>query len=418
MATQDSIVSGLFATPEQLQMAQRAQVEAQLAKEASMDPYERASYLAGMSGYGLGKLAGGIMGAPDPLLQRQAQRRALIQQVNMSDPKSLVQAIQASTSDPELASYLLGKYKELTGIQKEQSVITKNERFQQASVASERNRNLITGIEVKLAEDPSYKLTPKEEAEVRYQIQQEIKPKAIPAGPNGELMTIEPFNVSDAAPNLVRYLTGKGVTFNKGPSLSVVATPASQEAAQTQAETAKEAVATVQNAINKVDEASKLYNDSKFAGGYSQVLSGLPNSDARSLANLTSNIKSAFSVEEIAKLKAQSKTGATGFGSLAVKELETIQNAVTALDPADKKFPEQLKTIRESFDRWKKLMEQRSVRAEAKAAGQSPMAGKNPQLQPTEEAWIERAMAANKGFSRAQVISEGIKAGKLPAGYQ
>lgn len=89
MATQDSIVSGLFATPEQLQMAQRAQVEAQLAKEASMDPYERASYLAGMSGYGLGKLAGGIMGAQDPQLKAAATIQQLAGEFDTGTSKGM-----------------------------------------------------------------------------------------------------------------------------------------------------------------------------------------------------------------------------------------------------------------------------------------------------------------------------------------
>lgn len=85
MAT-DSIVSqvGLFQTPEQYQMAQRAQVEAQLAKEAEMDPYQRANYLAGMSGYGLGKLAGGIMGVQDPQLKLQSLRQSLAQGKDLS----------------------------------------------------------------------------------------------------------------------------------------------------------------------------------------------------------------------------------------------------------------------------------------------------------------------------------------------
>lgn len=94
MATQDSIVSGLFATPEQLQMAQRAQVEAQLAKEASMDPYERTNYLAGMSGYGLGKLAGGIMGAEDPMLKMATLRRQVLQGVDQGDAAALRKAAQ------------------------------------------------------------------------------------------------------------------------------------------------------------------------------------------------------------------------------------------------------------------------------------------------------------------------------------
>lgn len=402
MAT-DSIM-GLFQTPEQYQLAQQQAQMEQARQYAAQDPMQRAV----ASQYFAGGQLGRALGAPDPMLQRQTQRNALIQQTNMADPASLRQAIQAASADPELASYLMGKYKELTSIQKEQSVITKNENWQAAQADATQKRNIVAEVEDKLSRGENVDQVAINKAKLAFG--DLSRPKTFQQA-DGSIVTVAPTVDASMFPNIGKFMSG-GIA--GGGKAGVITTPASQEAAQTQAETAKEAVATVQNAINKVDEASKLYNDSKFAGGYSQVLSGLPNSDARSLANLTSNIKSAFSVEEIAKLKAQSKTGATGFGSLAVKELETIQNAVTALDPADKKFPEQLKTIRESFDRWKKLMEQRSVRAEAKAGGQSAdvapkpsaMAGRNPQLQPlTFEQKVQRTMGQpqNKGKSRAEI---------------
>lgn len=93
MATDN--ISGLFATPEQYQQAQRAQVQAQLAREAEMDPYAKVNYLAGMSGYGLGQLAGGIMGAQDPQLKLQSMRQQVLQGTDQTDPNSLAQAAQA-----------------------------------------------------------------------------------------------------------------------------------------------------------------------------------------------------------------------------------------------------------------------------------------------------------------------------------
>ena len=93
MAT-DSIM-GLFQTPEQYQMAQREAVASQLAKEAQMDPFAKAQYLAGMSGYGLGKLAGGIMGAEDPMLKLATARKQIMSQVDQTDPQSLARAAQA-----------------------------------------------------------------------------------------------------------------------------------------------------------------------------------------------------------------------------------------------------------------------------------------------------------------------------------
>lgn len=404
MAT-DSIM-GLFQTPEQYQLAQQQAQMEQARQFATMTPGQQVTAQLYQAGGQLGR----ALGSPDPLLQRQAQRNALIKQVNMSDPASLRQAIQASASDPELSSYLLGKYKELTGILKEQSVITKNENWQAAQADAEKKRNVVAEVEDKLSRGEQVDNVTLNKAKLAFG--DISRPKTFQQA-DGTIVTVPPTVDNSMFPNIGKFMSG-GVGGGSSQKAGVITTPASQEAAVTQAETAKEAVATVQNAINKVDEAAKLYSSSKMAGGFGQMLAGVPMTDARSLANLTANIKAAFSVEEIAKLKAQSKTGATGFGSLAVKELETIQNAVTALDPADKKFPEQLKTIRESFDRWKKLMEQRSVRAEAKAGGQSAdvapkpsaMAGRNPQLQPlTFEQKVQRTMGQpqNKGKSRAEI---------------
>jgi hypothetical protein len=92
MAT-DSIM-GLFTTPEQYQQAQRAQVQSQLMKEAELDPYQRVNYLAGMSGYGLGKLAGGLMGAEDPMMKIATARQSILKGVDQTSASSLRDAAQ------------------------------------------------------------------------------------------------------------------------------------------------------------------------------------------------------------------------------------------------------------------------------------------------------------------------------------
>lgn len=92
MAT-DSIM-GLFTTPEQYQQAQRAQVASQLAQEAQMDPFQRVNYLAGMSGYGLGKLAGGLMGAEDPQMKIATARQSILKGVDQTSASSLRDAAQ------------------------------------------------------------------------------------------------------------------------------------------------------------------------------------------------------------------------------------------------------------------------------------------------------------------------------------
>jgi len=138
MAT-DSIM-GLFTTPEQYQQAQRQQVQAQLAQEASMDPYQRVNYLAGMSGYGLGKLAGGIMGAEDPQLKLQSFRQQVLQGVDQTDPQSLAQASYALNREGDTAGA-----RQLAQLAQEaafkQSQITRNLREGNAAMLTAEQRN-------------------------------------------------------------------------------------------------------------------------------------------------------------------------------------------------------------------------------------------------------------------------------------
>jgi hypothetical protein len=282
---------------------------------------------------------------------------------------------------------------------------------------SERNRELIASANTKLGKGEA--LTPEEESSLRVQVAQEMKPKSSIA-PSGEVITIDPLNLGIAAPNVAKYLNlmpaqttsggGAGAPAGGAPAggggggvgVRVTQTPMSAEALAKEKETAIEAVNSVKTSIANVDKALNLYQSNpNTAGGWgAAILGGVPNTEAKALKNLNDAIKAAFSVTEIEKLKAQSKTGATGFGSLAVKELETIQNAATALDPSDKNYPQQLQIIKDSFQRWKDIMEGRTQRIESRMGGgatpgqvpslqptdiapkKSPNSGRNPQLQP------------------------------------
>jgi len=123
MATES--VMGLFASPEQYQQQQYQQVLDRNIALAKLNPMQRGVAQLGTAAYQLGGAIGGALGAEDPVLQRQTQRRAFIQQVDMSDPKAIVQAIKDSSNDPELNAFLLGKYKEIETINKTQAETTK-----------------------------------------------------------------------------------------------------------------------------------------------------------------------------------------------------------------------------------------------------------------------------------------------------
>ena len=92
-----------------------------------MDPYQRVNYLAGMSGYGLGKLAGGVLGTQDPMLKMQSFRQQVLQGVDQTDPQSLAQASYALNREGDTAGA-----RQLAQLAQEaalkQSQITKNMR--------------------------------------------------------------------------------------------------------------------------------------------------------------------------------------------------------------------------------------------------------------------------------------------------
>jgi len=137
----DSMFAGLFSTPDQYQQQQDQLAQAQAIQMARLTPEERAQADIRGGFQRVGNAVGGLMGVQDPQMQLQAQRRSFIQQVDMTDPKSLVQAIQASTNDPELSTYLLGKYKEIEGIRKTQAETVAKTREGNAAMLTTEQRN-------------------------------------------------------------------------------------------------------------------------------------------------------------------------------------------------------------------------------------------------------------------------------------
>lgn len=106
MAT-DSIMAGLFGTPEAYQQQQQALAQEQATNFAKLDPYERTNAMAYMSGRGIGNLVGGILGVQDPQLQLISQRNAVMREVNPNDPESIMAGAQRLAQfDPQGATAL------------------------------------------------------------------------------------------------------------------------------------------------------------------------------------------------------------------------------------------------------------------------------------------------------------------------
>ena len=80
-----------------------------------------------------------------------------------------------------------------------------------------------------------------------------------------------------------------------------------------------------------------------------------PGAEARTTQAKIDRLKNLLSIELIGEMKAQSRTGATGFGQLSTKELEVMEKAASKLDPGIQKEAFEAELIRIK-DRLRKIL--------------------------------------------------------------
>lgn len=281
MAT-DSSIMGLFQTPEQYQMAQREAVASQLAQEAQMDPFAKAQYLAGVSGYGLGKLAGGIMGAEDTQLKIASMRQQVLKGVDQGDAASLRKAAQqlADAGDLQGANALA-----------QQSV----------------------GIQAKIDE----KQASREQALTlgRERIQ---SAEQLAADRNALMLQIAQMNASlkNANSDVQRQLIEQRIEDLKSKAA---------EKQQTLQSQAQGRVAAFDSAIDTLDLVSKHPGKKSVVGTLSGgVLSAIPGTDAAGFSTQLETFKAQTFIPQVAALK--------GMGALSDAEGKKLTAAVGALD--------------------------------------------------------------------------------------
>lgn len=108
----------------------------------------------------------------------------------------------------------------------------------------------------------------------------------------------------------------------------------------------------VDTTLNTAEKALKLAPGTMLQATNQALFNNIPFSDAKSMKNLVSSLNSEKALQALEQLKAQSKTGATGFGALTAPELQLIIDKTRSLDPTDKMFRENLGVI---MDGWRKI---------------------------------------------------------------
>jgi hypothetical protein len=365
MAT-DSMVAGLFSTPEQYQQAQSQAALNRGVQLAQLDPLQAARAQLYQGGYLAGGAIGGALGGQDPMLQRQSQRRAFIQQIDMSSPEALVKGIKASAGDPELNAYLLKQYTDLTNIAQKQSIIDKNKAWEASKTDYKERTNLVAQVEEDLAQKKEVDPVTLNKAKLAFGYI--TRPQTF-AQADGNIVTVQPTVDASMFPNIGQVMKGTGGTGGAGGGgaaggkAGVITTPLSEEKAA-QAEEARRGrlsslesgAAQLQVTLDTIEQTKSLISNKTT--GFGSYLSGIPTTQAMTLADNTEQIKASVALTKLMEMKKESKTGASGLGALNIKELETIQSILGKLNPKSANYAKDLAQIEAFFVRARKAMDE------------------------------------------------------------
>lgn len=106
MAT-DSMVAGLFATPEQYQQQRQALQQAQAVEMTKLDPFQQGLVNQRMGLNRIADVGAGLLGIEDPQMKAITAVNEVMKQINPNDPRSLMQAaLQLQSVAPAQAAKL------------------------------------------------------------------------------------------------------------------------------------------------------------------------------------------------------------------------------------------------------------------------------------------------------------------------
>lgn len=410
---------GLFADPALLQREQ-------LLQEAKMSPQETINYMALKGGKQLGQGIGSLFGVntQDPMMKRAALIRGLAQKYGVDTAEgldSIAQGLQQA-GDFEAAMQIKSKAdtlrKEAAALAKTKAETDKANR-PSIGTQSERSRNLISQLEIKLSK--GQELLPEEAAQARWLIANETKPKVFRDADSGELITIQPLDLNQAAPNLAKFISGgrnasqntpgvspteEGQTVSPAPGVTVTKVG---EGKGLDSSTVKElsnvnaslstlgtSVSSLKNIDTRIDKLNLGFIQNLARGGAAEL--GVNTADRTEFDSLKRTmLKEANNLLLLAK------------GAQTEGDAQRARDQIA--DPNTWKNKDALKAAFEDL----RLAHEQTIKAlEAKKAtltskGKEPKSGGYSQAQ---EALISRWMAANKR-SREEVISYLKSQGKL-----
>jgi hypothetical protein len=355
----DSIVGGLFGTPEAYQAQQNQQALAQAAQLGQLDPFSsaRTSLIYG------GRQLAGVLGAQDPMLQLMSQRKALGSQFDLTTPEGLTQYARALQQSGDVAGALQAS--DLVN----QATRTRLAQQQVASaeILGQREQQLQTALSA-LPENAS-------EEQIQGVLRRYGDPKtvlmAIERKNNIQAQLEERKRIADEQLQFKREQLDKDQEFkremaNLKAQLTAGTTSLQQQLIQEKIDalrqkkqdaidkqlgSAEGVIKNTEVVLGKVKEAEGLIGAGTT--GVGSYLSIVPGTNAKELSTILGTIKARLGFDQLQQMRAASPTGGA-LGQVSNRELAALESAVASLDQglSPKALKENLKQIEISYKNW------------------------------------------------------------------
>ena len=193
---------------------------------------------------------------------------------------------------------------------------------------------------------------------------------------SGRIVTVSQAQLSPLPKKGAAQATSEGQPAPEAGAPRVTLTPEYKEGLKRFSDSRVKALDEFQTGLDRINRIIANKDDFTTRGVVGGVAQMIPGTDAYAQRSDLKTLVARTVTETLSDLKAQSKTGATGFGALSAPELEIIQTAITDLDVMSPNFDRNLAELKK---RWEKAVEKLRKAEEDYQASQGNQPAATPQ---------------------------------------
>ena len=193
---------------------------------------------------------------------------------------------------------------------------------------------------------------------------------------SGRIVTVSQAQLSPLPKKGAAQATSEGQPAPVAGAPRVTLTPEYKEGLKRFSDSRVKALDEFQTGLARINRIIANKDDFTTRGVVGGVAQMIPGTDAYAQRSDLKTLVARTVTETLSDLKAQSKTGATGFGALSAPELEIIQTAITDLDVMSPNFDRNLAELKK---RWEKAVEKLRKAEEDYQASQGNQPAATPQ---------------------------------------